>query len=278
MDNAYQAISSSKIPHDRNIWAFACRALLVFSLVVGLTVVLAPTASAVEPSPDENEDNEPDPKARPRMLQKFDERGFAGATHIKDHPKAQQMLNGIVQGLMRKEINVSLLGGEKYMVNKCLGIKASAGEFNLKLANPKVGFEGTGVTTTFAIDRISMNGLSVRIRPNVTNPLKLCKFSKRRSVGGAAKNVRLELKFDPLLDVRQCKVGNIGKIHAKVRIGGLNLKPLQNNLDEVAKNMLEDSLTYVFENMWSGAGTDQVIRTINDVLELDCPAKKGRIN
>ena len=254
-----------------------CRALLVLSLIVGLAVVLAPTAPAVEPTPDENEDNEPDPKARPRMLPKFDDRGFPGATHIKDHPKAQQMLNGIVQGLMRKEINVSLLGGEKYMVNKCLGIKVSAGEFNLKLANPKVRFEGTGVTTTFAIDRVSMNGLSVRVRPNVTNPLKLCKFSKRRSVGGAAKNVRLELKFDPLLDVRQCKVGNIGKIHAKVRIGGLNLKPLQNNLDEVAKNMLEDSLTYVFENMWSGAGIDQVIRTINDILELDCPGK-GRIN
>jgi len=274
MDATYPATRPSD---GRKIWAFACRALLVFSLIVGLTVVLAPTASAVEPTPDENEDNEPDPKPRPRMLQKFGDRGFAGATHIKGHPKAQQMLDGIVKGLMQKEINVSLLGGEKYMVNKCLGIKVSAGEFNLRLDNPNIRFEGTGVAATFAIDHVSLNGLSVRIRPNATNPLKLCSFSKRRSVGGSAKNVRLELKMDPLLDIQQCKVGNIGKVHAKVRIGGLNLKPLQNNLDEMAKNMIEDSLTYVLENMWSGAGVDQVIRTINDILELDCPGK-GRIN
>lgn len=274
MNTAYPTAHPSD---GRNIWAFACRALLVFSLIVGLTVVLAPTASAVEPTPDENEDNEPDPKPRPRMLPKFDDRGFAGAKHIKDHPKAQQMLDGIVKGFMQKEMNVSLLGGEKYMVNKCLGIKASAGEFTLKLDNPNIRFEGTGVAATFAIDRVSLNGLSVRIRPNATNPLKLCHFSKRRSVGGVAKNVRLELKMDPLLDLQQCKVGNVGKVHVKVRIGGLNLKPLQNNLDEMAKNMIEDSLTYVFENMWSGAGTDQVIRTINDILELDCPGK-GRLN
>ena len=39
-----------------------------------------------------------------------------------------------------------------------------------------------------------------------------------------------------------------GAIRTKFAIGGLNLKPLQNNLDPVAKNMIEDAINFYLEN------------------------------
>lgn len=161
----------------------------------------------------------------------------------------------------------ALLGGHKYMVNHCLGVKASAGEFYLRLADPTFHFEGTGVKLTFGIDRVSMDAIKIRMRPNVGNPLEPCKFSKKFEVGGSAKDVRLEMSFDPVLDLKRCRVGSMGSVHTKWRIGNLNLKPLQNNLDEMAKNMVEDAMTYVSEFDM----IDQTVRTIDDILELDCP-------
>ena len=53
----------------------------------------------------------------------------------------------------------------------------------------------------------------------------------------------------------------------------LNLKPLQNDLDRIAKNMIEDALNYAFEF----DPTDQILQTVDDVLEADCPGKRAQI-
>jgi hypothetical protein len=221
---------------------------------------------------EENGDNDPDPE--PEWVKKTvpartdamaSTRATAVGTRLKDYPQAQEMMDGIVRGLAQMEIDVALLGGHKYMINDCLGLKASAGKFKLKLANPELRWQGTGALLTFRIERIALNALKVRMRPRV-HPFKPCKFSGKFEVGGTATNVRYEMRLDPLLDLQQCKLGSLGEIREKWRIGGLNLKPLQNNLDNMAKNMIEDGLTYV-SNFNLG---DRIVAGINGFLGAQC--------
>jgi len=221
---------------------------------------------------EENGDNDPDPE--PEWLKKAapgrtdamaSVQAAAVGTRLKDYPKAKEMVDGIVHGLKQMEIDVTLLGGHKYMINDCLGLKASAGKFKLKLANPETRWDGTGARVTFRIDKIVLNALKVRMRPRV-HPLKPCKFSGKFEVGGKATKVSYEMRLDPLLDLQQCKLGSLGEIREKWRIGGLNLKPLQNNLDNVAKNMIEDGLTYA-SNFNLG---NQIVAGINGFLGTQC--------
>lgn len=226
---------------------------------------------AVKPPPPkgENEDDEPDPPRPPRMaLKALRLSPGAQSQHLKNHRRGEEIMRDLVQALKDKEINVALLGGERYMVNNCLGIKASAGTFRLKLASPNFRWEGTGVRLTFRIDKIAMNALSVRFRPNPTNVAYPCHFSRRHTIGGSASNVTLEYSFDPILDLQQCKLGSLGNIRQRVGIGGLNLKPMQNDLDRVAKNMIEDAINNVFQfNL-----TDRVIASTNAILGVKCRA------
>jgi hypothetical protein len=224
------------------------------------------------PDDDANEDDDPDP---PKMLRKKGLRLGAGGrsmgkpVRLDKYPDAAGFLRKVADAMTRKEINVSLIGGEKYMVNKCFGIKVRAGNFRMKLASPNARIEGTAAKLTFRVERISMNGISLRMRPS-TNVLKPCHFGKKFSVGGAATNVRIEFRFDPIMDFAKCKFGSFGDIHTRVDIGNLNLKPLQNDLDKMAKNAVEDALN----NFFKFDPVDQIFRTIDDVLEVDCPGKK----
>jgi hypothetical protein len=224
------------------------------------------------PNDDANEDDEPDP---PKMVRKHGLRLGAGAraigkpVRLDKYPDAQGFLRKVAEAMTRKEIDVSLIGGEKYMVNSCFGIKVRAGNFRLKLASPNARLEGTAAKLTFRVERISMNGISLRMRPS-TNVLKPCHFGSKFSVGGSASNVRVEFSFDPIMDFARCKFGSFGKTHTRVDIGNLNLKPLQNDLDRMAKNAVEDALNNVF----NFDPNDQIVQTIDDVLEIDCPGKK----
>jgi hypothetical protein len=196
-------------------------------------------------------------------------RGMGKPVRLDRYPDAQGFLRKVADEMTRREIDVSLIGGEKYMVNNCFGIKVRAGNFRMKLASPNARLEGTAAKLTFRVERISLNGISLRMRPN-SNVLKPCHFSKKFSVGGSASNVRIEFRFDPIMDFASCKFGSFGEVHTRVDIGNLNLKPLQNDLDRMAKNAIEDALNNVFKN----DPVDQVYQTIDDVLEVDCPGKK----
>ncbi|NOT30203.1 MAG: hypothetical protein HOP15_07130, partial [Planctomycetes bacterium] len=202
------------------------------------------------------------PSAKPRLV---------------DHPRRNELARWLEDSLRDREIDVALLGGHKYMINSCLGIKASAGEFRLKLANPSVRFENTGIVLTLAIDHVAFSALKLRMRPN-PNPLELCKFGKKFEVGGAMEDVRLTLRFDPLYDPERCRVGLWGDANPEVRIGNLNLKPLQNDLDKMAKNMVEDALTFALQvsvdGMYSALG-DLLFSAVDQFLEADCPTKPG---
>ena len=63
---------------------------------------------------------------------------------------------------------------------------------------------------------------------------------RRRAQGYLAAWV--EIRFDPLLDLRECKVQTVGLLGYSFAIGGFNLRPLQNDLDKVAKNMIEEAI------------------------------------
>ena len=85
------------------------------------------------------------------------------------------------------------------------------------------------------------------LHKNASNPTKLCHFGRRFGVGGSASNVRFEIRLDPLLDLRECKVQTVGSIRYSFAIGGFNLRPLQNDLDNVAKNMIEEAINLFFD-------------------------------
>lgn len=238
---------------------------------------------------DENEGGEADPKFRPD-IRRFQPRAASGASgtrargsaatsarsgpaHLKDHPKGQELVRQLEQLYQAREINVSLLNGHKYMINDCLGLKVSAGEFKLKFINPSVRIDGSGIVFECGISRIDMSAIKLRMRPRVPpwddpNP---CKFSKKFEVGGSAEDIRIIMRFDPLLDLERCRVADVTSVDIRVRIGELNLKPLQNDLDRMAKDMVEDALTYFLNvNFLS-----QVVQTLDDLIEADCPGNPG---
>jgi len=220
---------------------------------------------------DENEASEPDtPFARPieRTLPRGQAAsgatsggraggGGSAATPLAAHANAGELLDGLIDGLRELEVDVQLLGGRKYMVNDCLGIKVSAGGFEMALGDTVGRFEGSSLVIETGIDHVSVSQVKIRMRPN-PNVLELCKFSKKFEIGGDLEDVRLTLVFDPVLNAEQNRIVGIGQPRVTVRIGNLNLKPLQNDLDKMAKNAVEDSLT-AFLNI-------QFIDLVNEAL------------
>ena len=227
-------------------------------------------ASAQEP-PDDDAQDDPEPVERPKpravaSLRLPTMRAGAKGTKLTEYADAQKLLDAIAQGIAAREIDIALLGGEKYKINKCLGVKASAGTFKLKFASPNARIEGSGARLTFRINSVSINALKIRMKPNAGNPLKPCHWSKRFGVGGAAKDITYELRFDPVLDLEQCKLGSMGNVKHRLDIGGLNLKPLQNDLDRAAKNMLEDA----FNNALNLNMGDRIVASANAFLGVQC--------
>lgn len=232
----------------------------------------APSSRPQDPPDDDaNEDDDPDP---PKTLRQKGPRGGASGravggniVRLDKYPDAQGFLKKVADTMAKKEMDVSLIGGEKYMINKCLGIKVRAGNFKMKLASPNARLEGTAAKLTFRVEHIALNGISLRMRPS-TNILKPCHFGKKFSVGGSAKDVKVEYRFDPVMDLKQCKFTTLGAVKTRVDVGNLNLKPLQNNLDNIAKNAFEDAVN----NFFNG---DDPFKIIDDVFEADCPGKKA---
>jgi len=121
---------------------------------------------------------------------------------------------------------------------------------------------------TFAIPHMEMSGFKLRFRPDVTDPTEMCHFSGRYGVGASADNVRLELHFDPILDLEKCKIGSMGHITQIWRIGKLRMSPLPTEVSDMAGNIIEDALT-------NGANlnlADRVVAGFNAVAGLQCHA------
>jgi hypothetical protein len=174
--------------------------------------------------------------------------GFRLSAHtrrLKDDPNVQTYIDVAKYGLNGFEIHTALLAGHKYMLGDCLGIKVKAGEFILRVPDPDLRVENTGLVLTFNIAQLSMTAVSLRFRPDVTDAIEPCHFSAGYGIGVSAENVRLEFHFDPILDLEQCKIGSMGHITQIWRIGKLRMSPLPTAVADLSANIVEDALTYV---------------------------------
>jgi hypothetical protein len=191
---------------------------------------------------------------------------FAGMTKIPDAMKKMgqgilESVSGIASGMaivtrtienmIKLEYGFSLLSSHKYMVNDCLGIKASSGQFKLKFANPEIKVNADGkISIKLEIDKIKFSALKVRIKPRSPdfsdpNP---CHFSGKFEVGGEATNVSVKLTLDLVTTAMSgattgyCFFAFDDPVDIKWTIGGFNLRPFPNALDNVAREMVEDAL------------------------------------
>ena len=290
-------MQTPRFPVRRSVTAIVRLAPLLLAMVSDSPAQTAKTADnaraprtlGIISGDDENEAMEPDLKFSPNLVAFTPRRkagaadpqaaasaatsGGGGSNHLKDHPKGQEYVRKLQEFCNAREIDVALLGAHKYMINDCLGIKVSAGEFKLKFINPSVRLEGTGVVFECGIDHIELSAIKLRMRPrvpSVENP-DPCKFSKKFEVGGDAKGVRIIMRFDPLLDAERCRIYDVVSIDTRVRIDELNLKPLQNDLDKMAKNMVEDAITFFLNFNFQS----QLLQTLDDLIEADCPGHPG---
>lgn len=197
----------------------------------------------VRSSDNENAKGEKDSYASP-MMRAIPITGLSSKSRrLRDDPDAQKYLDKAKSLLSGFDINTALLAGHKYMIANCVGIKVSAGEFMLRVPDPDLKLDNTGVVLTFAIPHMEMSGFKLRFRPDVTDPTEMCHFSGRYGVGASADNLRLELHFNPILDLEQCKISSMGHVTQIWRIGTLRMSPLPNEVSDLAGNIIEDALT-----------------------------------
>lgn len=237
-----------------------------FSLVLLAVLVLAPGVNAQKDtmlmkttprlgafSPDsENENGEKDVLLTSSKLPGVAEIFSPGSNKmfLKNHAQAEEISKKAADFLKNMELQVSLLPQHKYMINDCLGIKASVGDYKIQLALPYVRVDQNGLLIRFEIEKIVDNKVTVRTRPCYKDGQ--CHFSPQLAIGGTMTNLRLDITLNPIMDLQQCKIISIGMPHFRWSIGGLNYKPLQNNLDAMVKNMMEDALTFATELIMPG--------------------------
>lgn len=185
---------------------------------------------------------------------------------IKGNPKAQDYLNAIKSALGGFEVKTELLAGHKYMLADCVGIKVSAGEFSLKVPDPDVRIDNTGIVVTFAVPHVEMSAVKFRFRPDVTDVMQPCHFSGRYGIGASADDVRLELHFDPILDAEKCKIGSIGHVETIWRIGHLRMSPLPPDVVDLGASIVEDALN-LGSNFYI---VDRIVTGLNAAANVQC--------
>lgn len=203
-------------------------------------------------SDSENENNSPDPQfvsTNPiRNLNSLP----AGSQRLSDIPNAVQMIKDVVNEIMNKDYSFALLPQHKYMINSCLGLKASAGGFTFRFQLPEVYMNNEKkFVIRFTVAKIDIEAIKVRMRPCPSDGQ--CHFSSAFELGGVAKDVSLTMTIDPMVVISAstgvCALSFLGDPFLEWKIGALNLKPLQNDLDRVAKEMIEDALNGGVMNM-----------------------------
>ncbi len=208
----------------------------------------------------------------------------AGRVYLKDMPNAQEITTTAARRVGDQTINVALLAQHKYMISDCLGVKVSAGTFSLKLGSPSIRIVDEGVVASYTIDSVSFTAFKLRFRPDVTDLAEPCHFSGRVELGGTARNITVALRYNPVVDIEKCRIGEPGHLYLHLDVGSMHLAPLPpglSGLENVFKDMLVDALNdgFYYAQLLAGA-TDptpmllnQMIQTLDDVLEVDCPTK-----
>lgn len=174
----------------------------------------------------------------------------------------KQIVQQAAQRLGGFQMHMALLAGHKYMVNSCLGIKASAGTFDLVVPPPAITFGATSATISFGVGHIALDAFSVRLRPDPTDVIQPCHFSGSIGIGGDANDVMFSMTVDPLYNLETCEITALNVSNAGWQIGSFHIAPLPAAVTGVAKEMVVDAMDY-----YSGFGLqDRFLQNIMDLL------------
>ncbi len=166
-------------------------------------------------------------------------------------PIAGEVLDGVMEGLAQKEIDLALVGGDGVKINDCLGIKLAVGKLNLTWGTPTFRIDADGVEISFAVEHVEMHAFSIRFRvpdPKWDNPLN-CSWGNDFGVGGSASDIRFHFRFRPRVRLDDCQMASLGSFDSRLSIGNLNLNNVQNDLDRLMKNIVEDAATYALDQV-----------------------------
>ena len=230
------------------------------------TAIRGIMSSDAENAPGERDNYTVVPRVQSPLLAGF--RFGLRTRRLKDDPNVQTDLNVVKLALNGFDIHTALLAGHKYMIADCLGIKIRAGEFVLKIPDPDLRVENTGIVLTFNIPQISMTAVSFRFRPDPGDLIQPCHFSGAQGIGASADNVSLEMHFDPILDLQQCKIGTLGHMTQIWRIGKLRMTPLPPAVADLTANIAEDALTFA-SNFYI---VDRIVAGLNGAAGSQCHA------
>lgn len=213
-------------------------------------------------SPDsENVNNESDPRylsapVNPAVFKKAAE--AANQTPVSQLEYGMDIVSDIVKKFISPEYGFSLLSSHKYMVNDCLGIKVSSGQFTLRFSNPLIQLTNSGqIKIRLEVDKIKFSALKIRMKPRAPdlsdpNP---CHFSGKFEIGGEATDLSVTVIFSLATSGLEgsagfCYFAFDNTFSIKWNIGGLNLRPSPNTLDNVLKEMVEDALNTGLDNIF----------------------------
>jgi hypothetical protein len=168
---------------------------------------------------------------------------------LLDLPMAGAIAQAAANAFEDKEISVALLDDVSFKINSCLGIKGSAGEFYLRFGKADLTIDSSGIEFELFIERVSLTAIDIKMKPRVPTlgNLDPCDWSGKFEVEGAASDVRIRVRCAPKVSLDDCRIVSLGDFDASVSIGGIDLRPLQNNLDSVAKDLIEESINLALD-------------------------------
>lgn len=178
--------------------------------------------------------------------------------HVSEIENGMKIVKDIIDKLISREYSFSLLSQHKYMVNSCLGVKVSAGQFSLKFANPVIEIGTMGkITVKLKVNKIKFSAFKVRTKP-CTKPLHAldpCHFGGKFEIGGEATDLSVKATLDLIVPGLQGSAGLCyfafgDAVEVTWKIGGFNLRPMPNILDNVGKEMVEDALNRGMGNLY----------------------------
>lgn len=213
-------------------------------------------------SPDSENTNEEidskyiSPALNPSMFKKVSSSENQQQVSKLEH--GMEIVTEIIHRFIQPEYGFVLLSSHKYMVNDCLGIKVSSGDFNLRFSNPMIDLSNSGqLKIKLEVNKIKFSALKIRIKPRVPdlsdpNP---CHFSGKFEIGGEATDLSVTITINLLTNGLEGSAGFCyfafgSPYDIKWKIGGLNLRPHPNTLDNVIKEMVEDALNQGMVNLF----------------------------
>ena len=226
-------------------------------------------------SDTENVKREADPMFISKLTQKrFTGKGLPGQTQqLRAMPNGMNIMKDALNDLVAQEYKFQLLSGHKYMINDCLGLKVSAGEFQIKFKNPFVGDDPLGFKIRLEVEKISLNVIKIRTKPRVPdfsdpNP---CHFSGKFEISGEARDLSMTAYVNPIGSTGApvfCLTGYSDAPKLDWNMNALKLLDFANSLDAVGREMVYDGLDFGMQNLLMDKFIDLMKKAIKKYYQL----------